>query len=261
MGDISGLGSSWSNLYSNDYSYLFNGLSGNSTTSTTTRNILGIDLAEYASVTRGSYSKLVKAYYEKYGNSGSSSGTNKTSDKSEKLEQTTLKGNANDLYKAANALVTSGVDSVFKKIDIRDEETGKTSKGYDKDKIYEAVSSLVEAYNSMVGSSTESSDNSILRQTLHMVNSVSANSSLLSDVGIRVGSDNKLSIDEETFKNSDMSIVKTLLNGNHSLGGKIQSAASNLYVRLSNYLSDKNTYTASGTLGSYSTGNMLDNFL
>lgn len=256
MANVNGLGSEWASLSTmNNYSYLFSSSSSNQSSAST--NLLGIDLAEYSSITRGSYSKMVKAYYEKYGDDAKPSATKE--DKSDTIAKTTLKNNANELYEAANALVSNGKDSVFKQVE--KEESGRTTKGYDKDKIYDAVNSLVEAYNGMVEKSTDSNNNAVLRQTLHMINATASNSSLLADVGISIGADNKLSVDEETFKNADMSKVKTLFNGSSSLGGKIQSAASNIYMNVNNSLGDSNFYTSGGTLGNYSTGNLLDSFL
>ena len=101
MANVNGLGSTWSRLATtNDYSYLFNNMSSNKNNSST--NLLGIDLAEYSSITKGSYSKLMKAYYKKLDNEGD---TSATGDKSDTVAKTTLKGSANDLYKAANALL------------------------------------------------------------------------------------------------------------------------------------------------------------
>lgn len=245
---------------------LFNSLSSTSSVSSTsstssTSNLLGIDLAEYSSITRGSYSKLVKAYYSKYGSKSSSNAEDESTTKEKTIKNTTIKNAANDLYKAAHTLVSTGKDSLFKKVEIEDKETGTTTKGYDTDKIYKAVNTLVDAYNSLVENSTDSSDHAVLRQTLNMVNSASSNRSLLNDVGITIGSDNKLSVDEETFKKADMTTVKSLLNGNGSFGAKIQSAASTVYMRINNSFGNSNTYTASGTLGNYSTGNLLDSLL
>lgn len=259
MANVNGLGSTWSSLATtNDYSYLFNSMSSNKSSSGTS-NLLGIDLAEYSSITRGSYSKLVKAYYDKFGDDGDTSGT--TSDKSDTIAKTTMKGSANELYKATNALLTNGKDSVFKKVDIKDGETGKSTRDYDKDKIYDAVNSMVEAYNGLLENSTSSNNNAVLRQTLHMINSTASNGELLAEVGIKIGADNKLSVDEDAFKNADMNRVKTLFNGTSSLAGKIQSAASNIYNNVNNSMGNSNFYTSSGSLGNYSTGNILDSML
>ncbi len=258
MANVNGFGNMWANMYTNDYSYLFNSVSNNKNHSQAS-NVLGIDLAEYSSITRGSYNKLVKAYYEKFGDDAES--PVKAVDKSETVAKTTLKGNADALSKALSGLVTSGKDSVFKQVDLKDEETGIVSKGYDKDKIFESVSSMVDAYNELIKNSTDSNDNAVLRQTLHMVNATSANSSLLADAGISVGSDNKMSVNEEAFKNADMNTIKTLFHGSSSLAGKIQSAANSIYMRVNNALGDNNFYTSGGTLGNYSTGNILDSLL
>ncbi|MBQ4059443.1 MAG: hypothetical protein IJD40_10995 [Lachnospiraceae bacterium] len=258
MANVNGLGSDWARLSTmNNYSYLFDNSS--SSKSSTSGNLLGIDLAEYSSITRGSYSKLIKAYYAKYGDDAKPSSS--AEDKSDTIAKTTLKNNANELYEATNALVSNGKESVFKQVELKKEDSGETTKGYDKDKIYDAVNSLIKAYNGLVDKSTDSNNNAVLRQTLHMINSTASNSSLLADVGISIGADNKLAVDEEAFKNADMNKVKTLFNGSSSLGGKIQSAASNIYMNVNNSLGDSNFYTAGGTLGNYSTGNILDNFL
>ncbi len=257
MGNVNGLGSTWGRLATtNNYSYLFNNTSSNKST---TSNILGIDLAEYSSITRGSYNKLVKAYYEKYGNDRTSSDS--TGSKSDTIAKTTLKGNANELSKAASALMATGKNSLFKQVELKDEESGEVTKGYDKDKIYDAMNSLVEAYNGLVDKSTESNSNAVLRQTLHMINSTASNGELLAEVGVRIGADNKLSIDEEAFKNADMNTVKTLFGGTSSLGGKIQSAANNIYMNVNNSLGNRNFYTSTGSAGNYSTGNIMDSLL
>lgn len=258
MANVNGLGNDWARLSNmNNYSYLFNSASNNSNSGTS--NLLGIDLAEYSSITRGSYSKLVKAYYDKFGDDKTVS--NATDDKSATVAKTTLKGSADELYKATKALMATGKDSLFKTVELKDEESGVVTKGYDKDKIYDAVNSMVEAYNGLVEKSTSSSSNAVLRQTLHMINSTASNGNLLADVGISIGADNKLSINEEAFKNADMNTVKTLFEGSSSLGGKIQSAASNIYMNVNNSLGNNNFYTASGNLGNYSTGNILDSML
>ena len=112
--------SSINGIWGNNTSYLF----GSSNTSgSSASNILGIDLGEYYSITKGTYSRLLKAYYKKYGTekSNSSSETKKKEDTT--TTKTTLKTNANDLSKAAGALVTTGKDSVFNKVDIKDDNT------------------------------------------------------------------------------------------------------------------------------------------
>lgn len=252
---MAGISNIWSGYSYNDYSYLFG---STNTSKSTSSNILGIDLAEYASVRSGAYSKLIKAYYQKYGTTNK---TESTSDTDSTVTKTSIKSNADALYKAADALVTTGRDSLFTKKDVTDSETGVTTKEYDTEKIYKAVDSLVTAYNSVVKSSANSTDNAVLRQSLNMIKSASANSSLLNDIGITIGADNTLSVDEETFKNADMSTVKSLFNGTDSFGGGIQRAASNMYLRINDSFGNNNIYTSTGSFGNYTSGNILDSLL
>lgn len=242
---------------------LFNNISvGTNGSRTSLNNILGIDLAEYSSITRGSYNKLAKAYYTKFANKKTSGLASEDMSKEESDKtRTTIKKDAEDLFKAAGTLASKGSNSVFKKVDVKDSETGNVSKEYDTDKIYKAVSSMVDSYNSLVKSSSDSRDKAVLRQTLHMVHSASANRSLLNDIGIQISKDNKLSIDEETFKKADMSTVKSLFNGAGSFGAGIQSNAGDIYTNAGKLLSNRNTYTSSGTVKNYSTGSLLDSML
>lgn len=245
----------------NSYSYMYGNTNTNSYMS---GNILGIDLGEYASITRGSYSKLIKAYYQKYGKDDSASGISSKDkskdDKESKATKNTLKTNANELYKTAGELTKTGKKSLFEKVDIKDED-GNTTKGYDTDKIYKAVNSFVESYNKMVKSATDSMDNAVLRQTLRMIRSADSNGKLLSSVGIKINADNTLTIDEEKFKAADMGEIKTLFNGEGSFASRVQDSASNIYRQVNNSMGNSNSYTAAGNWGNYTSGNILDSLL
>ena len=245
----------WGNTYSNNVSSLFQ--FGSAGSSNSGGNILGIDLAEYSSVTRGSYKKLAKAYYAKYGKKQAATESKPVS-KKDTAAKTDLKDQANALQKAANVLTVTGKNSVFRKIDVKDEESGITSKQYDTDKIYKAVNDLVDSYNNLIKKSADSNDNAVLRQSLRMVNSSGRNAKLLSKVGIKINSDNTLSLNEETFKQADMNVVKSLFNGNGSFGSGIETVASNISMNINNSLGNNAMYTAGGTFGNYQTGSLLN---
>ena len=255
---MAGINSIWGG---NSYSYMYGNTKTNSYMS---GNILGIDLGEYASITKGSYNKLIKAYYQKYGKDDSASGISskdKKEDKTSNATKNTLKTNANELYKATEELVKTGRKSLFEQVDIKNEEEGTTTKGYDTDKIYKAVNSFVESYNKMVKSSTDSMDNAVLRQTLRMIRSADSNSKLLNSVGIKINSDNTLTVDEEKFKAADMNKLKTLFNGEGSFASQVQASASSIYRQVNNSMGNSNSYTAAGNWGNYTTGNILDSLL
>ncbi len=62
-----------------------------------------------------------------------------------------------------------------------------------------------------------------------MVNYTKANKSVLASMGISIGADNKLSIDEKTFKGSSMAAVKSAFTGAGSYGKSVQASASMIY--------------------------------
>ena len=64
---------------------------------------------------------------------------------------------------------------------------------------------------------------------MSIVNNTNANSVLLSKSGISIGKDNKLSLDEDTLKKTDVNVLKTLFTGVGSLSDTISSKANESY--------------------------------
>lgn len=240
MSTISGLGIT-------DYSYLF---SNSSTTNTGSTASASTFLADYASIKNGSYGKLMRAYYTK----GSGAETKKADTTKETKNNTQVKSDTASLKEAADALVTTGSKSVFNLTDVKDKD-GNTKKGYDYDAIYDAVKNFADEYNSMIDSASESDANGILRRTLNMTNETKANYRLLGQVGITIGADNKLTVDEKTLKEANIHDLKTLFNGAGSYAYNVSSKASvigNLanseLQKMSNY-SAKGDYSYANTVG------------
>lgn len=145
--------------------------------------------------------------------------------------------------------------SLWSKVDKTDKD-GNTAKEYDTDKIAKAVSSFVKDYNSLVSSTADSSSRYVLNSASNMVNYTRANADLLKKIGISVGSDNKLTVDEDKLKASDMAVVKSVFKDSGSFGQTISAKASTIYgnaVSQLSELSTKNSYTSNG-LYSYSSG-------
>lgn len=174
-------------------------------------NGLSSILADYTSIKSGSYGKLIKQYYAK--GLDEDAVAKSTADSTSQLAKT--KTDADELVDAAKAFTKSDSD-LFKKKEITDSEGNKV-KDYDKDAIYSAVKDYVEAYNDMLTTGGKSNSTAILTQTASLVNNTSNNANSLGRVGITVGSNNKLSIDESYFKNkADMNTVKSLFSGTGS---------------------------------------------
>ncbi len=249
MAGISGLTSTW------DYSSLFSNLSTSSSNHTSSTSSASY-LSDYASLKNGSYSKLLKAYYAK----NDTSGTAKTSDELEKSTKTNsaISTDAKALKSSADALVATGSKSVFNKKEITD-ANGNTTTDYDYDAIYKAVKSFADDYNSLIDSAGESDSNSILRRTLSITNGTKKNANLLSQVGVTIGENNKLTVDEKTLKAANINDLKSLFSGVGSYAYSVSSTASMINSAATNEIQKMNTYTSTGAYSySASVGKIYD---
>lgn len=237
---INNIGNFTGNYNTNiDYSLLFGTSSGNEVTS-------GINLTDYASIKNGSYGKLLKSYYAKRDAERSAG----TGDSTQRL--TIMRSNSDALKKSADALNN---DSLWekKKITKKDEATGAetVSEDYDWEAITKAVKSFVDDYNGVVEEAGKSNTDNVLRNAVRMTNMTSKNENLLSKAGITIGKGNKLELDEDALKKTDISILKTLFSGYNSFASKISQKADSIGSAASraNAASRvKATYTSSGML-------------
>ncbi|MBQ7563855.1 MAG: hypothetical protein IJT16_07675 [Lachnospiraceae bacterium] len=238
-----------------DYSSLFSSLSTSSSKSTNSSSNL---LADYASIKNGSYAKLAKSYYGK-SDTKASAAAKAEEDKTKKTELTSTKSASSKLSSAANALIDD--KSVFQnKIKTKDKD-GNETEDYDREKISKLVNNFVDGYNSVVDSSAKSSNNSVLRSGVTMVRTTLANENLLNKVGITIGDDNKLSIDEDTLKKADVGTLKSLFSGQGSYASNIQSSASSILRASENALNSLGGYNASGSYnGAVDTGSLYSSF-
>ena len=241
-----------------DYSALFSSMSASKSSST--GSSFSINLADYASIQNGSYQKLTKSYYAKAEKEESTT----TSKESTKTINAVL-SDSDSLKESADALIKKGSDSLFSKKDVTTtatDGTKTTAYGYDLDAIYKATSDFVNDYNNMLDSSAKSSDKGVLLQASNMTSATSMQSKLLAEAGVTIGSDNKLSIDQESFKKADINTLKTLFHDSNSLAYQVSARASQMNYYAQRQLSDTNTYNASGSFsGSGSSGSLYDSYL
>lgn len=220
---------------SGDASSFFTGYFGTSSTSSSGSSSY---LGDYAMIRSGAYKKLLNAYYAK----NTAETTEDTQeDKESKVNLTEAKSVATNLSKAATALEQSDFSN-------RDQETSN-------------VQSFVDAYNKTIDTCGDSDTKSILHKTLWMIGSSNASTDLLNDVGITIGTDNKLSLNKETFKNADITSIKTLFSGTSSYAGKVASKASDLVNISDNAIkasTSGSTYTNSGDYSSINTNSLYN---
>ncbi|MEG1847040.1 MAG: hypothetical protein RRX92_08935 [Lachnospiraceae bacterium] len=192
-----------------DVTALFNNLSmGNANTPQ------GVNLADYSSIKNGSYKKVLNAYYAKNAKS-------ETTDTEKSLSR--LKTSADSMTKAADAIVNSKTLFEKKLIKTKDELTGKETEveDYDREAIGKAMKNFVKEYNSFIDSAGKSDTGSVLKRTLWLTNMTKEHADLLGEVGISVGKDNKLEIDEGDLKKANITTLKTLFQGHNSYADKV----------------------------------------
>jgi len=212
-------------------------------------------IGDYNTIKSGSYGKLMGAYFKKVDSA------NKTEDskKDTSINKTTsdIKSKANSLSEATDTLLAKGSKSVFKQKEVTKED-GTKSMEYDKDAIYSAVSKYVDAYNNMLDSGQKSDSTNVLIQTASLATASTSTAKTLGQVGITVGANNHLVLDETFFKEkADMNTVKTLFNGQGSYAYQVSSKAKMIENYAANELSKKGTYNNNAVL---STADVISSF-
>ncbi len=250
--------------YNFNVSTLFSGLNSGRTSGTSG---LSSVLSDYGAIRNGSYGKLLKAYYNNVDNSAvksaynsavKNSNTSTAADSSATIKE--LQSTTDDLTSSAKNLYTTGSKSVFNKKSVTD-ENGQTTQQYDTDAIYKSVKSFVDDYNSVLEAADKSADTKVQNSVIGMINYTKMESNMLSKLGITIGSDYQMSIDEDTFKKADMSVAKSLFNGTGSYAYTIasKSAMTNSYADME--AAKANTYTKYGSYGStYSSGSIYNSY-
>lgn len=196
-------------------------------------------LGDLQMIKSGAYKKAMKAYYanqvsqsktdDKDAETISGSGT---ADSKAKLSN--LKSSAQKLYESAKALKNADYSKDAKPEDLLDK-----------------AKSFVNNYNSTLSTTKNMNSYSILQTAVWGTEQMNISEGLLNKVGISIGDNNSLSIDEEKFKSAKMSDLKALFSGSGSLADRISQKASTMYNQSTNQLAvnqGKMMYTRFGTL-------------
>ncbi|SFK45997.1 Flagellar hook-associated protein 2 C-terminus [Lachnospiraceae bacterium KH1T2] len=190
------------------YSTLFSGLSTSSSNSIQTSDGLGSiysNLTESRNLKSGSYYNLLKAYYRKQ----DSSALTAEEASSAKDTYSKVQSSADSLKSAADSLNNSNLYT---------EENSE--------KLFEKVSDFVKSYNSALNAAGSDEASATNKTALNMASATAKSVKQLSKIGISISSDGELSIDEDAFKNADISAVKNIFAGTTSYGSTISSKAS-----------------------------------
>lgn len=252
----------------NDYSMLFNGLNNSKSTNGSSNIFQAIDLSEYSSIKKGTYGKLLKAYYAKEDTDKTTS-SEKTTSKKRKLSKETsvdkltdVSANASSVKTSAEKLITKGNASLFKEkeLTVKNADGTETKQmGYDTDAIYKAVRDLADQYNKFVGS-VDDSDSSKLDLEFDNMSSIFTDYCVrLEKAGVTINKDHTLSVDEKTLKETDISDLKQLFNGNASFAYKLSAKVSMIGVTADREANTMKNYTSSGKYSqTYSSGSLMN---
>ncbi len=242
-GNMARISTSYFAQNSNSIGTLFSSLNTSSSTSGTTSL-----LSDYYSIRNGSYKKLLTAYYDKLDKGEVESVSNSTSvDSTKTLAQ--IKSASTELSESASDLLKKGGKSVFSK------ENGE----YDMDAIYDSVKNFVDSYNEVIEEGTKASSSSIERSTNNLINVTSANAKNLAKLGIEIGTDDKLTINEKTFKEAGAEVIKSMFNGAGSYAYNVAAKTSQLTYNVNTEANKSATYGSTGSYSyNYSAGDIYD---
>ncbi len=233
---------------SSSISMLFSSLPGSSDGNNLFQATTGM-LSDYYSIRNGSYQKALRSYYNsdeapKVVHPDKTSKKDTYKQMAQELKE--LKESATDLYDASNKLLAKDNKSLFKKTSSTDAE-GKVTYDYDKDKIYQGVKAFVEDYNRLLAKGADSSDKSVTRSVEGMKSATNMNERMLNQLGITADKSGKLSVDEATFKNGDMTLAKSLFQSQGGYAYQIASKASSIQISAMSQASG-GSYTSTGAL-------------
>lgn len=223
----------WSGMFGTSSSSSSNGLSS-----------LYNSLGDYNSINSGSYKKLLTAYYKNTDDDSTTktTTTKKTTSTTVNQTMTAVKKKTDALQDAAATLLEKGSDSVFA--------------SEDKTEMVSTVKDFISAYNSTITEVADASGN-VATKASSMISNTKAYEKSLAEIGITIGDDNKLSLDEDKLTSADITKVKELMNSSSSFVGQTAKKAIEIGAAAQNAANGVGTYSSTG---SYNYLNMSDYF-
>lgn len=119
----------------------------------------------------------------------------------------------------------------------------------DREKLTEKVESFIKDYNGTIDAMQKSESVDALKKGLAMTNTTRAYGRTLSRIGIKLGSDNKLTLDKEALGEASAGTLKSLFNSNYSYASKTADKAASISRSAS--LKAQVTYNSQGNLDYY----------
>lgn len=196
------------------------------------------NFSEYNSIRSGAYKKLLDRYYGRRIEPASTQSDKKTTVDKVKLSSDTsglsrMRKEADELKKSAETLA---------KNDLWKQQDGK----YDVEKIVGAVKAFAGEYNDVIDQSEKMTNRSVTQRIRTMKSLNNTMSKSLQKLGITVGDDGKMTVDETALKKADMNTVKSVFYGNYSYSTQMVSKAESINNAAAG---NSGLYTDNGTYG------------
>lgn len=207
------------------------------------------NFSDYASIKNGSYGKLVKSYYAEQKKTPGNDKT--TTTKPTKKEETVDKTGLTQMKKEADGLKSAA--EALNKEDLWKQTDGK----YDMDKIVGAVKTFASEYNDTITQASKVNSKDVAQDVRYMSSMTNTMSKALSKIGVTVGTDGKLSVNEDEMKKANVSSIKSLFSGSVSYGSQIADRASEISR---DTVMNSSIYGSNGTLSS-SLSNMFNKWI
>lgn len=180
-----------------------------------------------------SYGSTIASRVQFAGSSNSTEATGNTD-----TNTSTVKGSSAAALKADGKKLAS--DELYARM--KDEDGNETDK-YDVAKIFAAAKSFVGNYNRMFDTAESSTNSGVLANLSYIREKTARNADALKEFGIDVDQKGRMKINEDTFKNSDMSEVQKFFK---DYGSSIATNASLVDYYLTTQANVASGYTATG---------------
>lgn len=179
------------------------------------------------------------------GNNNSSVIEKLAQNSSDQLFYTRMQTAADRLNGSAERLLKTGADSVFEQ-----EDTAKA-----KEQATEEIKNFVNDYNIMMGRLNSSSDNTDTTYRKKLQDIVTAGKKELEKVGITIGKNGTLSLDDKKLKEAELSDEKELFYTKGCLGEKVKTVSELVYKHAKEKVQtlEKESYSLSANYTRYGT--------
>lgn len=133
---------------------------------------------------------------------------------------------------------------------------------FESNDIYDTIKDFTKSYNEALKEAGSSSSEAVRSKASSLSYLTKKNSEALDDIGISIGGDNSLSVDDDKLLSSDREKLKGLFGGVGSYAYSVSAQSAMINYQANLEAAKAGTYTSGGTYGSVSnSGSIYDRYL